>query len=99
MGKFIRGCCIYFAVARSQYRHHRKNEIPQHGPLSSCPCMNATCPTELHLTPSPYTVVDAADYGMDGTLAVHDNRRASSVTEMDITRGCAEPGTPDLLTP
>ena len=48
---------------------------------------------------SPYTDVDAADYDKDGTLAVHEYRRASSVTEEDITRGCAEPGTPDLLTP
>ena len=48
---------------------------------------------------SPYTDVDAADYDMDGTHAVHEYRRASSVTEEDITLGCAKPGTPDLLTP
>ena len=48
---------------------------------------------------SPSTDVDAADYDKDGTLAVHKYGRASSVTEEDITRGCAEPGTPDLLTP
>ena len=35
---------------------------------------------------SPSTDVDAADYDMDGTLAVHEYRRASSVTEEDITR-------------